>query len=373
MVMKMAATRIRRGGPRENKMPPSDLDFYKFVINSLPSAVVTVDANLKITGFNPWAEKITGHRSKEVIGHFCGEILKGKMCDAHCPLKTVLDGHEPVSLFDTIIMDKRENSIPVRMNTAGLFDDAGKLIGGVEAFQDITRIKTLERGRDNLISMFAHDIKSSLVLIEGFALRLQKNSQIHGNEKGGKYLEIIRKESGKLETLVSEFLEISRLQTGKLKLNFTPTSVDKELMELCDAYEVKASQSKIRLELKNQEELSIINADSLQLRRVFSNLLENAIKFTDKTGTITLSTHETDQAILVEVKDEGIGIDTDELPYIFDPFHRGKIGGKTEGFGIGLAAVKTIVEGHGGEVRVTSKPGKGAVFTVILPKTGNVK
>jgi len=352
-----------------------DLDFYKFIINSLPSAVVTVDATLRITGFNPWAQKITGYNPAEVIGHFCGEILQGRMCDTNCPLKTVLDGHEPVSLFETVIMNKSRRPISVRMNTAGLFDDNGKLIGGVESFQDITRIKALERERDNLISMFAHDIKSSLMLIGGFGIRLQQSPKIAKHAKEEKYLEIIKRESNKLESLINEFLEISRLQTGKLKLNFSPTSIDKELMELCDVHTVRASQSNITLKFETQEDLSIsiIEADSLQLRRVFSNLLENAIKFSNDKGTITVSTQETAQEVLVKVKDEGIGIDPEELPYIFDPFHRGKIKGKTEGFGIGLAAVKTIVEGHGGSILVESKVGEGSVFTVILPKSGKQK
>ncbi|MCK5488004.1 MAG: PAS domain-containing protein, partial [Desulfobacterales bacterium] len=79
----------------------SDLTFYRFIIDSIPSAVLTVNADLKITGFNPWAEKITGYSKKEALGKYCGEILQGGMCLAHCPLRTVLKGHRPVSLVET--------------------------------------------------------------------------------------------------------------------------------------------------------------------------------------------------------------------------------------------------------------------------------
>lgn len=352
---------------KKTKKKSHNLAFFKFVIDSLPSAVVTVDAELKITGFNSWAEKVTGYTAKEAMGHFCGEILQGRMCHAHCPLKTVLNGHKPISLVETTIRGKWKEPVPVRMNTAGLFDGNGQLIGGVESFQDISRLKALEREKDNLISMFAHDMKSSLTLIGGFVRRLIKKPADIPKTTGKKYLQIIKKESDKLETLVNDFLEFSRLETGKLNFNFSATSLDKELMELCDAYEVKVSQAGIKLELQNQEELSIIEADSSQLRRAFSNLLDNAIKFFDKNGTITITTHETDKKIIIKVKDEGVGIDPDELPYIFDPFHRGNFGGKIEGFGLGLAAVKAIIEGHGGLVRVDSNPGKGSVFTVMLP------
>jgi len=121
---------------------------------------------------------------------------------------------------------------------------------------------------------------------------------------------------------------------------------------------------------KNEEELPVIEADADRLRRVFTNLLDNALKFSKGRGTVTISTHETDKDVVIKVRDQGIGISTGDLPYIFDPFHRGQVGEETEGFGVGLAAVKTIVEGHGGQVLVESELGKGSVFTVVLPKDG---
>jgi len=353
---------------KEKDKYSSDLTFYRFIIDSLPSAVLTVNADLKITGFNPWAEKVTGYSTKEALGQYCGKILKGGMCLANCPLRTVLKGHRPVSLVETTIVNKWGETIAVRMNTAGLFDNNDHLIGGVESFQDISRLKSLEREKDNLISMFAHDMKSSLTIIGGFVLRLLKKFGQIEEEKQRKYLGIIRSESGKLESLVNDFLEFSRLQTGSLKLNFSATSLDKELMELLDSYQVKASQSGFNLELINEEELPVIEADANQLRRVFRNLLDNAMKFSKKKGTITIAAQETAEDVIVKVKDEGAGIERSELPYIFDSFHRGKGAQKKEGFGLGLAAVKAIVESHGGRVIVKSELGKGSVFTVILPK-----
>lgn len=345
-----------------------DVAFYRFVIDSLPTAVLTVNADLKITGFNPLAEKITGYSKKEALGKYCGDILQGGMCLANCPLKTVLNGHKPISLVETTIINRWGETIPVRINTAGLFDDNDHLIGGVESFHDISRLKSLEREKDNLISMFAHDMKSSLTIIGGFVLRLLKKMRQIDEEKQKKYLGIIKNESGKLESLISEFLEFSRLQTGTLKFNFSATSLDKELMELSDSYQLRASESGLSLELTNEEELPVIMADTSQLRRVFTNLLDNAIKFSKGKGTITISTHETAEEVVVKVKDEGMGIERDELPYIFDSFRRGRDAEKKEGFGLGLAAVKAIVEGHGGRVVVKSAPGKGSVFTVALPK-----
>ena len=344
------------------------LNFYKFVINSLPTAVLTVDADLKITGFNPWAEKITGYSAIEALGSYCGNILRGGMCDANCPLKTVLKGNNPVSLLRTNIRTKQGEMIPVRLNTAGLFDGQDNLVGGVESFNDISVLNAYEREKDNLISMFAHDMKSSLTIIGGFVLRLLRMKNSAEGTKQEKYLQIVKEEAGKLEFLVNDFLEFSRLQLGKLQLNICPTSLDKQLMELFEVYQDKARKYDIRLFLENAEELPIINADENRLRRVFTNLLDNAFKFSSRGGTITISTHEDDQAAVIKITDQGDGIDPRDLPFIFDSFHRGKNSEGKQGMGLGLAGVKAIVEGHGGHVHVDSEPGKGSSFTVWLPK-----
>lgn len=347
-----------------------DLAFYRFIIDSLPVAIITVSSEFKITSFNPWAEELIGYTANEAMGRYCGEILQGGMCRLHCPLKTAIDRKNPIVRVETTIQTRQGETVPVRMNTAALLDDDGKIVGGVEAFQDISRLKALEREKDNFISMIAHDMKSSITAIGGFVLRLLTKAGDIDEEKKKKYLDIIKNESGKLESLVNNFLEFSHLQTGRLKLNFGPTSLDKELMELVDAYQIRTSQSGIKLELQNEEELPMIEADANQLRRVFANLLDNAFKFSKEKQKITIMTQETGQEIIVKFIDQGSGIDPGDLPHIFDPFHRGQVGGKIEGFGLGLAAVKAIVEAHGGRVHVDSELGKGSIFRVALPKGG---
>ncbi|MFO7786096.1 MAG: PAS domain-containing sensor histidine kinase [Desulfatiglandales bacterium] len=347
--------------------------FCNFVIESLPVAVITVTPQRIITTFNSWARALTGYSEKEALGHYCGDLLQGGMCKVNCPLQTAIYKRQPVLRTETTIQSKSGETIPVRMHTAALLDNEGGLIGAVEAFQDISSLKAMERERENLISMFAHDMKSSLSIIGGFALRLCKKTADLNEEKQGDYLNIIQKEVNSLDSLVTDFLEFARLQTGELKLNFEATSLDKEFMELFDAYQSRAMQSGIKLELDNEKSLPIIEADPKRLRRAFTNLLDNAFKFSTEGGTITISMKETDREVLISIIDEGRGIDPEDLPFIFEIFRRGKTVGKKTGEGIGLATVKAIVEGHGGKVTVRSKPGQGSTFTVILPKSGPAK
>ena len=188
-------------------------------------------------------------------------------------------------------------------------------------------------------------------------------------EKELKHLEIITREAAKLEALVDDFLEFSRMETGRLKLTFTGTSLDKELEELFEIYKVRAAQHNVKLELRVAEILPVIEADPNRLRRVFTNLLDNALKFSNEGGRVTITAEEEDQEVAVKIEDEGIGIDPEDLPYIFDIFHRGRAAGKREGSGLGLATAKAIVEGHGGRIMLSSQPYKGSTFAVFLPKT----
>jgi len=345
-----------------------DLHFYKFVLRNLPVATITVNSELVITSFNPMAVKIIGCSESEAVGSKCCEILRGKMCKEKCPIKEVIHYKKPIFQKETVLHNKEGGNIPVSINANGLFDDQGNLMGGLLAFQDISYLKTLEREKTNFASMLAHDMKSPLISIQGFLNRIIKKMDSMDKEKQRDYLKIVRREADKLEFLVNDFLEFSRLQTGNLKLNFTSSSLDKELRELFDSYMPKVLKTGITLRLQNTKKMPMVEFDANRLRRVFTNLLDNAFKFSRENVTITIQTEETDQDIMVKIIDQGTGIDPNDLPHIFNPFHRGKGSEKKEGYGIGLSTAKAIMEGHGGKILVESEPGKGSTFTVVLPK-----
>jgi PAS domain S-box-containing protein len=343
--------------------------FHQFVIDSLPLGIFTVDSELRITDFNPKAVEITGYAKREVLGHCCKKILQSELCRSNCPLKKVINHHNPVVCKETVISTREGKLVPVRISASGLFNGEGHLIGGVETFQDISRLKTLERERANLTSMIAHDMKSPLISIQGFVLRLLKKLGAIDKEEQKHYLNIIKNETVKLEGLINDFLEFSRFQSGRLKLNIYTLSLDKELLALYESYQPQSHNSGIKLEFHNNEQMLLIEADARQLRRVFTNLLDNAFKFSCEGSTITIKAANHDHNIIVEVIDQGIGIDPDDLPYIFDAFHRGKGTGERQGFGIGLAAAKAIVQAHRGKIQVKSEPGKGTAFKIVLPQS----
>jgi PAS domain S-box-containing protein len=344
------------------------LAFYKFIIDNLPVGVITMDSELRVTQLNPWGEKLTGYASGEAIGRHCGEVLQSGKCGLNCPLRTIIDGGKSVVQTRTSIKNKRGENIPVRINAAALFDKDGGLIGGVEALVDISHLVALEREKANLISMVAHDMRSSLTGIHGLSLRLLRRPTDLDETREKQHLEIITKEAAKLESLVDDFLEFSRLETGSLCLNFSTTSLDKELEEIFETYQIRAAQYGVNLELRVDAILPVVEVDAQRLRRVFCNLLDNAIKFSRKGGAVAMSARETEHEVMISVADNGIGIHPEDLPYIFDVFHRGRTIGKREGHGLGLATAKIIVEGHGGRILVASQVNEGSTFTLFLPK-----
>jgi len=342
--------------------------FYKFIIDSLPLAVVTMDSEFRITGFNPWAEKLTGFSAEEAMGRNCQDILHSTLCGRECPLRAI-QNPEKHSVSSRAEITSRDGKVtPVRISAAALFDGWGQRIGGVEAIVDLSAVVAMERLRANFISMLAHDMRSSLTGIHGLGLRLLRNPPDMSEEKARRHLQIIAREAGKLESLVDDFLEFSRMETGGVKLNLTAVSLDRELEEIFETYRERAEQRGLRLELQLSDILPVIEADANRLRRVFTNLLDNALKFSEQGGTIVIRAQEKENEIMISVEDAGAGVDPEDLPFIFDIFHRGRRASGKEGHGLGLATVKAIVEGHGGRIMVASEPGSGATFTVFLPK-----
>lgn len=344
------------------------VDLYQLVVDHLPMGVVVLNPDRRVIRLNAWAEKLTGFSSEDAVGQFCGDILRGGLCTEYCPLQAVIDCTRPLVRVETNITDRSGTTISVRMHTAALFDSSGRLVGAVEAFRDISHQLALERERTNLISMFAHDIRSSLAGIHGLGLRLMRRLHDLDESRRQEYLGVITREAAKLEALVDDFLEFSRLQTGQLHLVFSATSLDKELEELFEVYKSKADQHKLKMELKVDDLLPLIEADANRLRRVIANLLDNAIKFSRTGGRITIRAQETEEEVFISITDEGIGIPAVNLPYIFDTFYRGGITGMPKGHGLGLGIVKSIVEGHGGRVVASSEMNEGSTFTVYLPK-----
>ena len=224
---------MKNRGEKDSLAPSSDDQFHMNLIFAYtPVGIICLSPERKILQFNPQAEQITGYKAEDAQGLFCGDVLHGAHCQSDCPLQKILNKEKQVVHTETKIKTRTNQIVPVAMTISAMFDHDGRLMGAVEVIEDISKLKNLEKERISLISMVAHDMKSSLVSLGGFASRLMTKDPENLSSQQTRYLEIIKKDTNKLEAMVNEIVEFSRLQTGQLPLDISPTSLDKILLEI---------------------------------------------------------------------------------------------------------------------------------------------
>jgi len=225
----------------------------------------------------------------------------------------------------------------------------------------------LDRMKSNFLSNISHELNTPLASIKGFASTLLQEKNIDRNSLQ-EFLQIINCEAEKLTRLISRLLNLSRIESGGMSLNKEQFDIASAAREVAEAYRSQAFIKKLDLQTDLPEK-SLIAADQKRIKEVVSQLLANAIQYTDAGGRVLISLKEAEADITVSVADTGCGIPDDEVQYLFSKLYKlehpiGKIGG----MGIGIVLARNIVEAHGGKITASSEVGKGSTFTFTLPK-----
>lgn len=227
--------------------------------------------------------------------------------------------------------------------------------------------------RRRLVSGLAHDIKSPLSVIKGFAEVVGLNvANVPGQEYSLKAAQRIQENVDRILRLIMGFLDASKAEGGESQQFETRVALNWVITEVVRQQSVDLQSNDLTVDLKLDPKLPEILGDAAQLDRVFWNLMSNAIKFTAAKGKITIITEVVRDQVCVKVSDTGIGIAKEELPLLFSEYSRLKGSSTTEGSGLGLYVVKNIVKGHGGTVEVESALGAGATFILHFPVAGKV-
>jgi signal transduction histidine kinase len=233
--------------------------------------------------------------------------------------------------------------------------------------RDISARKTLERQRQEFLTMLTHDIKSPLAVVLGYADFLLEHGKRQSPEQRSKDLRQLRQNVQTVFSLVENYLNLSLFEEGHLKLQRKPIEMNELLAHIGQRYESEARQRQVALQFELQPDLPTIEGDQLALSRVVENLVSNALKFTPQEGKITVSSVWRNGEVVTTVADTGPGIAAEEVPLLFDKYHRGTTSREAEGTGLGLFIAKALVEAHGGRIEVQSVPNQGANFSVIFP------
>jgi two-component system, OmpR family, phosphate regulon sensor histidine kinase PhoR len=341
---------------------------HEIIINNLPHGFSLVDKEGVIIEFNRAAEELTGYTKSDVIGRSHLEIFHGTSDKSKCPLMQFILGEEKrFDSLESLLKKKNGETIMIAVTVFPIYDMDGLFMGGVELFRDITAQKKREREHKNILSMFAHDMKNPIVIARGFLTRLLSEKAGDINEKQREYFGLIEEELKRLHELISDFLQFSRFEAKEYNPVLSPFNITAALLEHVKSAKVEADMKNLKIvcDIPGSDHTPLM-ADGSMISRVISNLLDNAIKYTNPGGTITIAIADRNKDLLVSIKDTGIGISKEHLPYIFDAFYR--VSKDSKGSGLGLFIAKTIVEAHGGTIWVESVPSEGSTFFFTLPK-----
>ncbi|MDD5529219.1 MAG: ATP-binding protein [bacterium] len=231
-------------------------------------------------------------------------------------------------------------------------------------FHDITQIKALEKIKKDFVVNVSHELRTPLTAIKGFAETLDEEI----DKKNKPYLEIIRNHTDRLINIVNDLLALSELQEKGFNLKLEDVDLKNLVENTLKIFEEKLKNKEINVKLDVKEPFPNIKADSFKLEQMLINLIDNAIKYTDK-GEIKISLKAIDKMIKIEIEDTGIGIPGKDLSRIFERFYvvdksRSR---KSGGTGLGLSIVKHIILAHNGQIDVESKVGSGTKFSIVLP------
>jgi signal transduction histidine kinase/CRP-like cAMP-binding protein len=232
------------------------------------------------------------------------------------------------------------------------------------------KLMELDRLRTYFLGMVSHDLKAPLVAIESYLQVILGGFAGEINEEQREMLDRSSHRIGELLNLISDLLDVSRIEAGQIAKEFKPMSLSEVVEGSLEDVQAMAKEKGMKLYVEVPEELPVIQAAPHRLRQVLNNLLSNAIKFTPSEGLITISVEDKRDYLQVVVMDTGAGITSEDLPYVFDEFFRGRNVERT-GAGLGLSIAKKIVEAHGGKIWAESPctaDGEGSKFTFILPK-----
>ncbi|KJJ43416.1 alkaline phosphatase [Bacillus subtilis] len=246
-------------------------------------------------------------------------------------------------------------------------DDEWK--GIVLVFHDMTETKKLEQMRKDFVANVSHELKTPITSIKGFTETLLDGA-MEDKEALSDFLSIILKESERLQSLVQDLLDLSKIEQQNFTLSIETFEPAKMLGEIETLLKHKADEKGISLQLTVPKDPLYVSGDPYRLKQVFLNLVNNALTYTPERGSVAINVKPGEKDIQIEVADSGIGIQKEEIPRIFERFYRvdKDRSRNSGGTGLGLAIVKHLIEAHEGKIDVTSEPGRGTVFTVTLKR-----
>ncbi|HAJ57826.1 MAG TPA: hypothetical protein DCL35_08740 [Candidatus Omnitrophica bacterium] len=348
------------------------------VMRHLADGLVVVDKEGKVIMMNPAAEKLLGRGSREAVGRSLVEGLK----DEHllAVAKGPLDDRDETRITKEIEVDSKDETTKrvLRASSAVVENEDGKTVGMVSVLSDITREKEVEEMKSHFVSLVTHELRTPVVAIQKSLELILSRTTGQINEDQERFLSISKFNLERLNRLINDLLDMSKLEEGKMKLVPSEFDLRDIANEVIASLASWAKDKEITIKLDLKDEPIIINADRDRITQVLVNLAGNALKFTPPKGEVMIALNllESKDGICAQpcveasVSDTGIGIDPKDFKRIFSKFEQVSLVSPagSGGSGLGLPIAKEIVNFHGGAIWVESQMGKGSRFIFVLPR-----
>lgn len=362
------------------------------ILHSIGDGVFVVDKNLKVILINRVAAKMAGYKMEEILNTKYNDKLKfifentGEINDQF--INKVIETRTIQEMSNhTALINKNGSKIPVADSAAPLLNAGGKIIGCVVVFRDVTKEREVDKAKTEFVSLASHQLRTPLSAINWYTEMLMAGDAGDMNEEQKKYLGEVVAGSKRMVDLVNAFLNVSRLDLGTFIVEPEPTNVVEMVKSVVNELKPQIIEKKLKIEELYGENIPEFQADKKLLRMIFQNLLSNAIKYTSSEGLVKIELlvalkgqnfggkNITEDSITIKISDTGMGIPDKQKDKIFLKLFRAdnvrEI--ETEGTGLGLYIVKSIIDHSEGLIWFKSEENKGTTFYIVFPLSGMKK
>lgn len=324
------------------------------ILRSIGDGVAVSDQQGQVQIINPAAEEILNIE----VGAFLGQPL------TELPGAPADDGSNAQGMRKITL-----NERTLRAHYAPVVSSKGERLGNVIVYHDITREELADRLKSELVATASHELRTPLTSIRGYVDMLMLGTFGPLDEAQNEFLGIIKKNVARLVALVDELLDMSRAESGQMRLRYELLDIAEVVYDASQGLYGQFQENAISLHLDLPNNLPIVYADRQRLHQIIVNLVSNACKYTRKGGRVDVSLRNGNNEVQVNVRDSGVGISAAAQPHIFTPFYRADnpLREEVSGTGLGLSITRKLVELHGGRIWFESVEGKGSTFSFTLP------
>ncbi|MBD3300454.1 MAG: PAS domain S-box protein [Candidatus Moranbacteria bacterium] len=363
----------------EKRKTTEEKDKVSAILENIADGVFVVDRQFRIILFNRRAQAISGFKEEEVRGVEYQKVLefvKEKEEEIPDIVREAFHKGEIVKgPRNLLVKTKQKKRVPVSYSASPIKNHKGKVIGCVSIFRDVTEERMIDRTKTEFVSLASHQLKTPLSIINWYLELLISEDAGRLNKEQNKYLKEVEQSSQRMVALVNSLLNVSRIEMGTLAVDPEPVDLKEIILDVIKQLEIKIKEKKHKVTTKFDDKIDKIKLDKQLIQIVLMNLVSNAIKYTPEKGRIRIATEAKADEVLIKVKDNGYGIPKNQKQKIFHKLFRANNVKKkeTDGTGLGLYIVKSIVEESGGKIWFESKVNQGTTFIISIAKSGMKK